>query len=255
MILTSEGEDLVKFLVLTQARTGSNMLVSMLDSHPNIKCYGEVFNPSSSFGYVNWQRNSYLRRIANKYIRDYNVEKYIYSLLSVGPKDNTQAVGFKVIYPGQFDRWPNLRYYCRENNFKIISLIRQNLIRKYVSSRIANYEGAWSAREHRNKRVSIKVDLSDLSRFIDRMETIYHLIDTLSVEFRGIKISYEELSSNRDSVMTEVFQYLGIKEFEIEALKAKTAKQNPERLDQIIENYDEVCSFLRNTRYEWCLEE
>jgi LPS sulfotransferase NodH len=242
-------------MVLTQARTGSNMLVSMLDSHPNIKCFGEVFNPASSFGYINWQSNSYKRRIAHKYLRDYNIERYIDSLLSVGPEDNTQAVGFKVIYPGQFDRWPNLRCYCRENDFKVISLIRKNLIRKYISSKIANFEGVWSTQERREKSVSIEIDISDLSRFIDRIETIYHLIDSLTVEFRGIQISYEELSSNRESVMIEVLQFLGIEELEVQALKAKTAKQNPERLEQVIQNYDEVCSFINKTRYKWCLEE
>ena len=173
----------------------------------------------------------------------------------VRPEEHTRAVGFKVIYPGQFDRWSNLRYFLRTYDYKIISLIRQNLIRKYVSSKIANLEGVWSAQEHRGKRLSIKVDVSDLLREISRMETLYRLIETLTVEFRGIQISYEELSSNRDSVMREIFQFLGIKEFEVEALKAKTVQQNPERLNQIIENYDDVYSALRNTRYEWCLEE
>ena len=253
--MTSEEEHLVKFVVLTQARTGSNMLVSMLDSHPGVKCFGEVFNPDSSFGYENWLQKSSLRRVANKYIRDYNVEKYLDSLLAVRPEDNTQAVGFKVIYPGQFDRWSNLRYYWRTYDYKIISLTRKNLVRKYVSSNIAYFDGVWSAQEHRVKRTSITVDVSDLLRSIERMETIYRLIDTLTVEFRGIQINYEELSSNRDSVMREIFHFLEVQEFEVGALKAKTVKQNPQRLNQLIENYDEVCSALRNTRYEWCLEE
>ena len=103
--------------------------------------------------------------------------------------------------------------------------------------------------------MSLKVDINDLSRYLDRVQTIYHLIDTLTVEFRGIQICYEELSSNRENVMIEVLQFLGIKQLEIQELKAKTVKQNPERLDQIIQNYDEVCSFLNKTRYKWCLEE
>ena len=253
--MTSGGEGLVKFMVLTQARTGSSMFTSMLDSHPNIKCFGEVFNPGSNFGYKHWQSKSYKRRIADKYLRDYNIEKYIDSLLSVEPEDNTQAVGFKVIYPGQFDRWPNLRCYCRENDFKVISCIRKNLVRKYISSKIANYEGVWTTQERREERVSLNVDVNDLSRYLDRVETIYQLIDTLTVEFRGIQVSYEELSSNRESIMIEVLQFLGIEELEIQELKAKTVKQNPERLDQIIENYDEVSSFLNKTRHKWCLEE
>ena len=245
----------MKFVVLTQARTGSNMLVSMLDNHPEIRCRGEVFNPRSAFGYENWQRKTPLRQIANKYMRDYSVEKYLDSLFLLRPEDNIRAVGFKVIYPGQFDRWSNFRYYWRTYDFKIISLIRHNLLRKYLSSRIANLEDAWSAQEHRGRSVSVKIDVGDLKRVIARMDTIYRLIDTLTVEFQGIQVSYEALFSNRESVMGTLFKFLGIKEFETDGLEPRTVKQNPERLDELIENYDEVCSALHNTQYEWFLEE
>ena len=254
MSLTSQDEGLVKFIVLTQARTGSNMLVSMLDNHPEVRCFREAFNPHSVFGYENWLQKSSLRQIANRYIRDYSVEKYLESLLAVSPKDNTRAIGFKVIYPGQFDRWHNFRCYWRTHDFKIISLIRHNLLRKYLSSRIANLEDAWSAQQHRGSTLSVKLDVSDLKREMARMDTIYRLIDTLTVEFRGIQVSYEQLSADREGVMRTLFQFLGIKEFEADTLKAKTAKQNPASLEELIENYDEVRAALHNTKYEWFLE-
>jgi len=31
--------------------------------------------------------------------------------------------------------------------------------------------------------------------------------------------------------------------------------RRPVRLDELIENYDEVCSVLHNTRHEWFLDE
>ena len=255
MSSTSQEEHLVKFVVLTQARTGSNMLVSLLDNHPEVRCYGEAFNPRSAFGYENWLRKSPLRKIANRYMRDYCVERYLDSLFSLRPKDNTRATGFKVIYPGQFDRWSDFRYYWRTYDFKIISLIRHNLLRKYLSSKIANLEDVWSAQEHRGKTVSVKVDVGDLKRVIARMDTVYRLIDTLTVEFQGIQVSYEELSSSRENVMRTLSQFLGIKEFEADTLKAGTVKQNPARLEELIENYDEVCSALHNTQHEWFLED
>jgi LPS sulfotransferase NodH len=255
MSLTPQDKQLVKFVVLTQARTGSNMLVSMLDNHPEIRCIGEVFNPHSTFGYENWLRKSPLRQITNSYMRDYCVEKYLDSLFALKTKDNTRAVGFKVIYPGQFDRWSNFRYYWQTYDFKIISLVRHNLLRKYLSSKIANLEDVWSAQADRGKIVSVKVDVGDLKREIARMDTIYRLIDTLTIEFRGIQVSYEELSTSRESVMKAILQFLEIKEFDADTLKARTAKQNPYRLDELIENYDEVRSVLRNTQHEWFLEE
>ena len=252
---TSPAQPIVNFAVLTQARTGSNMLVSMLDAHPEIRCFGEVFNPCSAFGYENWLRKSLLRQTANRYIRDYCVERYLNSLFLVSPNEQTRAIGFKVIYPGQFDRWSNLRCYWRSNDFKIISLIRHNLLRKYVSSKIANLENAWSAQVPRARTVSIKVDVHDLERAIARMELIYELIKTITVEFRGIQISYEELCSDRQAVMTTITPFLGVKEAEADWLNAKTVRQNPASLEQLIENYDEVRSALGSSRHDWFLEE
>lgn len=253
-IAFQEG-NLVKFAILTQARTGSNMLVSLLNSHPKIQCFGEALNPNSSFGYENWAQKSLLRKISNKYLRDYHVEKYLDSLLSVKSPEDIRATGFKVIYPGQFDRWSNLRYYWRSQDFKIISLTRQNLLRKYVSSRIANVENTWSTQKHRGKVVSINIDINDLNRHMLRFETIYKLIDSLTIEFRGIKITYEELSKNRERCLKTISEYLGTEDFKMETLTAKTVKQNPARLAELIENFDEVCAALEDTQYKWFLDE
>jgi LPS sulfotransferase NodH len=251
----SQEENVVNFAVLTQARTGSNMLVSILDNHPEVKCFGEILNPRSAFGYENWLRKSPVRQLTDRYLRDYCHEKYLYSLCAVGPNDHKRAVGFKIIYPGQFDRWSSIRYYWRTHDFKIISLIRHNLLRKYLSSKIANLEEAWSAKEDRGKIVRIKVDISDLERVLARMDTVYRLINDITVEFDGIQISYEELISDRETVMRTISQFLGIQPFEKGMLKAKTVKQNPAALEELIENYDEVCSALRDTQYEWFLKE
>lgn len=245
----------VNFVILTQARTGSNMLVSLLNNHPEIQCIGEALNPNSSFGYEKWVQKSPFRKITNKYLRDYSVESYLDSILAVKSQQNIQASGFKIIYPGQFDRWSNFRYYWRTHNFKVISLIRHNLLRKYVSSKIANVEDTWSAQKHRGKVVSINIDISDLNRQIIRFETIYKLIDSLTIEFRGIKISYEELSTNKEACLQKISDHLGTKDFNLETLSTKTVKQNPAKLDELIENYDEVCGALNHTQYEWFLDE
>ncbi len=40
----SRHSDFQRFIVLSRSRTGSNMLLSFLNSHPNIHAEGEVFN-------------------------------------------------------------------------------------------------------------------------------------------------------------------------------------------------------------------
>ena len=36
--------DYGKYVIITRARTGSNLLVALLSSHPNIHSHGELFN-------------------------------------------------------------------------------------------------------------------------------------------------------------------------------------------------------------------
>ncbi len=246
--------DYTRFVILTQARTGSNMLVSTLNSHSMIQCFGEILNPASLFGYENWRRQTLFRRLADKFLRDYNANEYICRLQSktLAANPNIRAFGYKVIYPGQFDRWPGFRCLWRTQD-KIIALTRQNLLRKYISSVIANTEGVWSTNKSRNHKINIRIDLSDFWNCVPRIEAIYKIIDTITMEFRGIRVTYEDLTSERRSdCLRTILGYLGVNENEASALMPKTARQNPQPLEQLISNFTEIQSALKDTPYvEW----
>lgn len=50
-----------KFLVLTRARTGSNFLISLLQSHPEIRAFEEIFTRQKrkiNWGYAKYPRSS-----------------------------------------------------------------------------------------------------------------------------------------------------------------------------------------------------
>ncbi|WP_280564143.1 hypothetical protein [Chromohalobacter sp. 48-RD10] len=64
-----------KFIVLTRSRTGSNLLVSLLNSHPNISADGEIFSKLNG--------RDYKRIISNAFSRQ---PRYI------------KAKGFKIFY-------------------------------------------------------------------------------------------------------------------------------------------------------------
>ncbi len=251
----SQGKGLQRFVVLSNARSGSNMLQSMLDEHPQVTCFGEAFNPSYGKGYANWVCKSFLRRMSDKYLRDYCMGAYLDSLCTVESRGDIRAVGFKVLYPGQFNRCPSFRHYWQTHEFKIVRLIRRNLLRRYVSSMIANKENRWSASEHRGERVTVMVDIDDLHRAFSRMEAKNRGSDALANEFQNIMVDYEQLVSNRDGIMRNIFEFLGVGEDEAAIVAPRTAKQNPEKLDMLIENYDEVRAALMGSQYEWFLEE
>ena len=72
-ILKSRG--IKPFFVLTRSRTGSNMLISFLNSHPNIKAHYEIFRTLEGKNY-----NDIFNETFSKY------------------DEGTKAIGFKIFY-------------------------------------------------------------------------------------------------------------------------------------------------------------
>jgi len=245
-----------RFAVLSSARSGSNMLRSLLQAHPKVECLGELFNPAYEHGHANWLQQSRLRRLADRYVRDHSVELYLDSLFAANsPSGAATAWGFKVMYPGQFHRCGIFPYYWQKHDFKIIRLARRNLLRRYVSEKIAAAEGIWSAREYRGKQLTITVDINDLRGQLHRMETIDSSIDALAKEFRHIFVEYTELVSNPRKTMNDIFEFLGVSTDEAAAIAATTVRQNPAELKEVVENYDEVRASLQGSPYRVFLDD
>src|SRR5579871_4263372 len=84
-ISTDSNTKIQRFMVLGSARTGSNLLLSLLSAHPQVKTYGELFNldmlPKASLTEVLDDPVAYLRQ---KVYQDH--------------KSEIEAVGFKMFY-------------------------------------------------------------------------------------------------------------------------------------------------------------
>lgn len=101
----SANPDVERFAIISGARSGSNMLRSLLESHPGVECLGEIFNPNYGAGYARWRQKSSVRKLRHRYLRDHCVELYLDTLFNVpASKSSLRAKGFKVMYPGQYNR-------------------------------------------------------------------------------------------------------------------------------------------------------
>ena len=117
--------DYKKFIVLTRNRTGSNMLISMLNSHPSIYARYEI---------IRTLNGNTVPNIMNKFYSRY--PRFV------------KAVGFKIFYyhPGDDESgtvWNELR---RMENLYIIHLKRRNILRTVLSKEIAHVTEAWIER-------------------------------------------------------------------------------------------------------------
>ena len=145
---------MIKFLIITQPRSGSAWFMSCLNSHPRIYCprlptlfskynvspikgfkprFLQVDNPRSP--YYKYRSRSFKRQIAHRF----NRKKLIHDFLSelYVEHHNAQAVGYKVNY-SQINRYSEITSWIKHNDVKIIHLMRTNLLKRLVSHKIAH---------------------------------------------------------------------------------------------------------------------
>jgi LPS sulfotransferase NodH len=218
-----------RFAIVGNARTGSNFLLDGLKSSPSIRMYHEIFADHN-------------RRVGEDFDK-------VFSTVFQPESKSTKVVGFKVFYNHLTDdEWQKFLT-CRD--LKIIHLIRRNRLRTVISLEIAFKTGQWTKSgksnpgEFKEKRLKL-----DPSKLIKRLEQIEAGETTARIRFRDRKILevvYEDLVRSPQSEFDSISAYLGVEG--IDPNKIRLRRQNPETLQQLIINYDEVDAALRNTRF------
>lgn len=224
----------LKFVIITRSRTGSNLLVSYLNSHEQINCQGELYSQ----------------------LGDRTSQAIWLSCFKKLPK-RIKAVGFKLFYYHPNDSsdtyvWDQIQ---SDKNIKIIHLTRDNLLRVLVSRQIASKLNYWSNKGQGNepslkdKRISLSFE-ECLEDFKSTKE--YEL--SIEQRFPGHKVynlQYEQLIANPQVAMNGVLDFIGLRSTRV---KSSFKKQNPENLDQVIENFEKLSEQLRNSEWAYLLD-
>ena len=218
-----------RFAIIGNARTGSNFLLDGLKSSTSIRMYHEIFADHN-------------RRIGEDFDR-------VFSTVFQAESKSTKIVGFKVFYNHLTeDEWQK---FLASRDLKIIHLTRKNRLRTILSLEIAFKTGQWtkSGQRHSGELEEKRLRL-DPPKLIKRLEQIETGEAMARIRFRDrqvLEVVYEELVQSPKSVFESVSQYLGVDG--IDPGKIRLRRQNPETLQQLIINYDEIQVALRNTRF------
>ncbi|MBS0125693.1 sulfotransferase [Thetidibacter halocola] len=130
-----------RFIILGQPRSGTTHLTTLLDSHPDVICAGELFNPYIMMGMTNdagddaiLARDAAPRRAAEAFFEQAEAE-------------GARAAGFKFMLGHDIavlkwiSRNPDIRiiYIRRANKLaQVASLIKANQTREWVDNEVAN---------------------------------------------------------------------------------------------------------------------
>ena len=231
------SEDYVPFLIISRSRAGSTLLMTSLNSHPNIMCLGERLN--------------FLRR--NEKSRKRNPASIIKNFYSKQPR-YTKAAGFKLFYSHPNDAsesereaiWAQL---AAIDNLKIVNLRRQNVLRALVSKEIAAQSGEYfSTKKSNGSKSSKKIEFKPEKLHVE-LDKNEHREKTCLNRFNHcekLEITYEQLVSNPGETHQALCDFLNVDQV---SLSSDLKKQNPEPIKEILTNYTELEEYFSGTAY------
>ena len=224
-----------KFVIFTVGRTGSNLLVSLLNSHPEITCHGELLYKKVAYPQL------YIR-CKEKLVRQ-NVFGFKLLLYNFGVQNI-------------FDPRPILDDMVIDG-YKIINLKRRNLLRQTISHMLALYRKTFHQERgdaqlfHNQMIVDFSFFQEELELFIDHRRREEELLK----DFSYLRLDYEDdllPEKNHQVTVDKIAQYLGIPTASVISDFGKTT---PQDLSNVIENYEEFTEYLEGMNYSHYLNE
>ncbi len=236
---------MLRFAIIAAPRTGSNLLCTLLNSHPDILCHHEVFNPDGIFTALTHRDDAHeLGTLAD---RDRAPLVFLDRIWQTG--QGFRCVGFK------WTRGQNetaIRRILEDPDIKKIVLRRRNRIKTYISERIAQETRQWevySEGELVCPRPRVTVDRADLLNHISQNNQFYDIIHSSLAHSRqpSIDVTYESLF--RASEQSRLLGFLGVEDVD-GRLTEGSVKQNSTDLRDTIANFCELATSLEGSELQ-----
>lgn len=270
-----ESTGYVRFIVLTAGRTGSTWLRQALNSHPEIVCFGNVFWASAD--YVSFDVDGYDNFSAHdRLLRERDFKQFLQERIFCDHGPAVRAVGFNFEYSTVYDAAGLLDYLTADRELQVIHLQRWNLLRAFISRRLAQETGrlhqqplqiGWrrllTGLRHPGRAVErlraraatrsyaptgLTLAKEDCEQFIRKVRWTQGHYNKLFSEHERIDVLYEEMAREPQSIFGQVQQFLGV---EARTLSYSQQPLNVAPMRELLANYDELREAFRDTQYAW----
>ncbi|MEZ4826292.1 MAG: hypothetical protein R3C61_08355 [Bacteroidia bacterium] len=222
-----------KFVIFGTGRSGSTLLVSLLNSNSQVFCDNEIYHRKVLFPQLSRKART---RLGNK-------EVYGFKCL-------TYQVG-KILGYARDDQHLFLRKLTREG-YKIIYLERENALRQGLSNLYARYRNQF----HSNSTVmtrdlpkQMQVDLKELLDWVEGVQRAAARENQMLEGIPHLKLFYErdlEDPASHPQTLKKLSEYLKV---DFEMPDTELQKVTPQKLSDFVANHEEVESFIREKGY------
>ena len=234
------------FFICFFERSGSTMLTKLLDSHPDIRCFHEVFHMVVT---------NEKPRVKRKHETKENALALLRQVFHAGPE---KIRGFKFKYPIQYEQYSEIKEYLYDNKdtIRLIFLKRNNLLKNAISKQNQKRligKGLPSNLDRNNfvQLDKLELDIDSAFKYMRMKQSIDKEYMAEMKTFKNFKlIQYEDLTQTTLDVMNEVYDFLGAKKVEKIEAEDVTLKITDNNIENAISNFDELVEKIKGTEFE-----
>jgi len=223
-----------KFIIITTARSGSQMLCEFLDKQVNIRCELELLGDHKENKFQNLINKTLDVNIENKF-RDIlgndndkfvgnRNKKFIEYLKIWEDVIYSEHFGFKVFFGNHLGTtklpledaitYEAFVKYVKDNNIKIIHLTRDNLLLKYISVLTSRITGRFSVKKNNDvNSISVEVIYNDFIEWRDKIikeeQSVVNFSNDNSIDYHHV--TYEKLiGNNYIKSYKDILSFIGV---------------------------------------------
>lgn len=256
-----------RFVIISHLRSGTHLLRTLLESHPEIVCQTEVFNSDNpNLPYP-------LSTPVDTILTDWVFKDFPTQIKCAGFVLQAYHPGGLKAFPGirENPEWSEVWARLQQMpDLKVIHLRRKNGLRRHLSHTMARQTGTWhhwdptkvNQVSHIEKPI-LKADADDprpqvrlqperLRLDFDEVDQLHQRVNTLFGNGQYFSLTYEDLAAEPDRCGAELLGFLGVSPRE---LKAAVKKLENRSLNSSIENFESLKQEFAGTPWQGFFEE
>jgi LPS sulfotransferase NodH len=225
------------FVVLGRSRVGSNLLRSLLNAHPGVIAFGEIFR---DVGSLDWDHAGYFQSsTARSLVANDPVSLLERHVLGRYPRA-VQAVGFKLFYyhareGAQAAIWPYLQ---ARTDIRVIHITRRNLLQTHLSRKRAAMTDRWvDTRGQDEAPAALELDFDECLGDFQQTTAWQQQCDHDFAGHPRLPVEYEALAADYRGEAARIQAFLGVPRVDV---RPSTFQQARQPLSASIANYADL---------------